>query len=144
MKLNSTTLYQRLSNEEDARACTGISDSACREVPGNFFKILIAQLSTKLADSFTSSKIVLPWLLTSAGAPAFFMALLVPIRESGSLIPQLILGGVVRQFQHRKQFYVIGSLLQGALCRFDGYLSSSVHRRQARLDDYGVTDHFLT
>ncbi|WP_200769005.1 MFS transporter [Vibrio nigripulchritudo] len=114
MKLNSTTLYQRLSNEEDARACTGISDSACREVPGNFFKILIAQLSTKLADSFTSSKIVLPWLLTSAGAPAFFMALLVPIRESGSLIPQLILGGVVRQFQHRKQFYVIGSLLQGA------------------------------
>lgn len=114
MKLNSTTLYQRLSNEEDARACTGISDSACREVPGNFFKILIAQLSTKLADSFTSSKVVLPWLLTSAGAPAFFTALLVPIRESGSLIPQLLLGGIVRQFEHRKQFYVIGSLLQGA------------------------------
>ena len=114
MKLNSTTLYQRLSNEEDARACTGISDLACSEVPGNFFKILIAQLSTKLADSFTSSKVVLPWLLTSAGAPAFFTALLVPIRESGSLIPQLILGGIVRQFQHRKQFYVIGSLLQGA------------------------------
>ncbi|XNT00806.1 MFS transporter [Vibrio splendidus] len=114
MKLNSTTLYQRLSNEEDARACTGISDSACSEVPGNFFKILIAQLSTKLADSFTSSKVVLPWLLASAGAPAFFTALLVPIRESGSLIPQLILGGIVRQFQRRKQFYVIGSLLQGA------------------------------
>ncbi|MEZ8970435.1 MFS transporter [Vibrio cyclitrophicus] len=114
MKLNSTTLYQRLSNEEDARACTGISDSACSEVPGNFFKILIAQLSTKLADSFTSSKVVLPWLLSSAGAPAFFTALLVPIRESGSLIPQLILGGIVRQFQRRKQFYVIGSVLQGA------------------------------
>ncbi|CAK2112010.1 MFS transporter [Vibrio crassostreae] len=114
MKLNSTTLYQRLSNEEDTRPCTGISDSACSEVPGNFLKILIAQLSTKLADSFTSSKVVLPWLLASAGAPAFFTALLVPIRESGSLIPQLMLGGIVRQFQHRKQFYVIGSLLQGA------------------------------
>ncbi|MEZ9577946.1 MULTISPECIES: MFS transporter [unclassified Vibrio] len=114
MKLNSTTLYQRVSNEEDARACAGIPDSACSEVPGNFFKILIAQLSTKLADSFTSSKAVLPWLLASAGAPAFFTALLVPIRESGSLIPQLLLGGIVRQFQLRKQFYVIGSLLQGA------------------------------
>lgn len=114
MKLNSTELYQRLSNEEDARACTGISGSACREVPGNFFKILTAQLSTKLADSFSSSKVVLPWLLTSAGAPAFFIALLVPIRESGSLIPQQLLGGIVRQFQQRKQFYVIGSILQGA------------------------------
>ncbi|MFN3019324.1 MFS transporter [Vibrio coralliilyticus] len=114
MQLNSTTLYQRLSNEEDARACAGITDSACREVPGNFFKVLMAQLSTKLADAFTSSKVVLPWLLTSAGAPAFFSALLVPIRESGSLIPQLILGGIVRQFQHRKHFYVIGSVLQGA------------------------------
>lgn len=114
MKLNSTTLYERLSNEEDVRACSGISDSACREVPGNFFRILIAQLCTKLADSFSSSKVVLPWLLTSAGAPAFFTALLVPIRESGSLIPQLVLGGIVRQFQYRKQFYVVGSLLQGA------------------------------
>ncbi|WP_394151163.1 MFS transporter [Vibrio maritimus] len=115
MKLNSTTLYKRLSNEEDARACSGISDKACREVPGNFLKILFAQFSTKLADSFSSSKVVLPWLLASAGAPAFFTALLVPIRESGSLIPQLLLGGIVRQFQQRKQFYVIGSLLQGTM-----------------------------
>ena len=115
MKLNSTTLYERLSNEEDARACSGISEEACREVPGNFLKILVAQFSTKLADSFSSSKVVLPWLLASAGAPAFFAALLVPIRESGSLIPQLFLGGLVRQFQQRKQFYVIGSLLQGSL-----------------------------
>ncbi|WP_112477969.1 MFS transporter [Vibrio variabilis] len=114
MKLNSTTLYERLSNEEDARACNGISDKACREVPGNFLKILLAQLSTKLADSFSSSKVVLPWLLATAGAPAFFTALLVPIRESGSMMPQLLLGGIVRQFQRRKQFYVIGSLLQGA------------------------------
>jgi hypothetical protein len=114
MKLNSTTLYERLANEEDARACTGISDSACKEVPGNFLRILVSQLCSKLADSFSSSKVVLPWLLTSAGAPAFFTALLVPIRESGSLIPQLGLGGIVRQFQCRKQFYVVGSLLQGA------------------------------
>ncbi|UTT87277.1 MFS transporter (plasmid) [Vibrio pelagius] len=118
MKLNSTTLYERLSNEEDARACSGISEKACREVPGNFLKILVAQFSTKLADSFSSSKVVLPWLLASVGAPAFFAALLVPIRESGSLIPQLFLGGLVRQFQQRKQFYVIGSLLQGALVAF--------------------------
>ncbi|NVK25394.1 MAG: MFS transporter [Gammaproteobacteria bacterium] len=114
MKLNKTALYERLLNEEDARACTGISDSACREVPGNFFKILTAQFMTQLADALTSSKAVLPWLLHSAGTPTFFSALLVPIRESGSLIPQLLLGGLIRQCQQRKKFYVIGSILQGA------------------------------
>ncbi|MDC5853867.1 hypothetical protein [Vibrio europaeus] len=113
MKLNSTALYQRLF-KEDEPACNGVSDAACRAVPSNFMKILMAQLVTKLADSFTSSKVVLPWLLTSAGTPTFFTALLVPIRESGSLIPQFLLGSIVRQFQYRKHFYVFGSLLQGA------------------------------
>lgn len=111
--IDTETLYQRLANEEDARACTGISDSACQEVPGNFFRVLVAQFLTKIGDTMSSSKVVLPWLLGSAGVPPFFTGLLVPIRESGSLLPQLLLGGIVRQFARRKGFYVAGSVLQG-------------------------------
>ena len=101
-------LYEYLADEEDARVCTDISDSACREVPQNFFLIFASQFLTKLADALASAKIILPWLLTSVGAPAFFTGLLVPIRESGSLLPQLIIGGFIRQW-----FFVVGSALQG-------------------------------
>ena len=73
----------------------------------------MAQFLSKLADALASAKIVIPWFLTSVGAPAFFGGILVPIREAGSLLPQLIIGGFIRQHPVRKWFYVIGSILQG-------------------------------
>lgn len=106
-------LYEYLADEEDARVCTDISDDACRVVPANFLITFITQFLTKLADALASAKIVLPWLMTSAGAPAFFSGLLVPIRESGSLLPQLLIGGFIRGHGVRKWFFVTGSLLQG-------------------------------
>ncbi|WP_416307723.1 MFS transporter [Neptunicella sp. SCSIO 80796] len=106
-------LYEYLADEEDARVCTEISESACHVVPGNFFLILIAQFFTKLGDALTSTKVVLPWLMNSVGAPVFLSGLLVPVRESGSLIPQLVVGGVIRRFAIRKPFFVTGCILQG-------------------------------
>lgn len=106
-------LYEYLADEEDARVCKDISDDACQEVPGNFLLIFVTQFLTKLADALASAKIVLPWLLTSTGTPAFFSGLLVPIRESGSLLPQLIIGGFIRRHGIRKWFFVAGSVLQG-------------------------------
>jgi len=66
-------------------------------VPGNFLAIFTTQFLTRLADALASSKIVLPWLITSVGAPAFLSGMLVPIRVSGSLLPQLIIGGFIRR-----------------------------------------------
>jgi len=106
-------LYEYLADEEDARVCTDISDSACREVPQNFLWIFVSQFLTKLGDALASAKIILPWLLSSVGAPAFFSGLLVPIRESGSLLPQLIIGGLIRRRRVRKWFFVAGAALQG-------------------------------
>ena len=129
MTVKLDRLYEYLADEEDARVCKDIPDSACREDPGNFFVIFITQFLTKLGDSLASSKVVLPWLLTSVGAPAFFSGILVPIRESGSMLPQLFIGGFVRRYPLRKWFFVLGSALQGiAVCAiawvglsFDGY-----------------------
>ncbi len=122
-------LYEYLADEEDARVCKDIPDSACRVVPGNFFTIFVTQVLTKIGDALASSRVVLPWLLVSVGAPAFFSGILVPIRESGSMLPQLFIGGFVRRFPVRKWFFVLGSALQGiAVCaiawvglNFDGY-----------------------
>jgi hypothetical protein len=107
------TLYEKLTNEEDARACRDISDDACVETPGNFFLVLASQFLTKLGDALTSPKTVLAWVATSIGAPAWVLGLLVPIRESGSLIPQLAIGSAVRRAEIRKWFWVAGSIVQG-------------------------------
>lgn len=108
-------LYDYFADEEDARVCTDITDKACKEVPGNFFSLLLSQCLTMLGDTLASTKIVLPWVMSQSGVPAFFTGLLVPIRESGSLLPQLLLGSVIRRHAIRKWFFVLGCILQG-LC----------------------------
>ncbi|MDP4535979.1 MFS transporter [Alkalimonas collagenimarina] len=105
-------LYGLIANEEDARACKDISDQACTEVPRNFFLILCSQTLTSLGDLLTSPKTILTWLMTAVGAPAALIAWLVPIRESGSMLPQLMIGAWVRQHALRKPFLVLGAIIQ--------------------------------
>lgn len=105
-------IYQQLVNEEDARVCRDISDAACRVVPGNFLLQITTQFFTKLGDAIANPKTVLAWLLTALSAPAAFTAFLVPIRESGSLLPQLIIASFVRQLPVRKWVFVAGAVLQ--------------------------------
>ena len=110
-------LYALVANDEDARTCTDISEQACREVPGNFFKIILANLLSKIGDLLINPKTVLAWLIGAVGAPAALAGALVPIRESGSLIPQLLIGAWVRRPPVRKGFWALGAVLQG-LCVF--------------------------
>lgn len=104
-------VYSLIANEEDARACTDIPDEACREVPRNFFLIMGSNILTKLGDLLVSPKTVLAWLLSAVGAPAL-VAWLVPIRESGSMIPQMVIGAWVRRKPVRKWFWTLGSFGQ--------------------------------
>lgn len=105
-------LYQKLVNQEDARACASIDESACREVPGNFMLTLLSQFLTQLGDALSNPKIILPWVLQSVAAPIYLFGLLVPIRESGSMIPQLVIASYVRRMPMRKGVWVLGSVLQ--------------------------------
>ena len=104
-------LYSLIANEEDARACTDLPDDACREVPRNFFLILASNVLTKLGDLLISPKTVLAWLLNAVGAPAL-VAWLVPIRESGSMLPQMVIGSWVRRKPVRKWFWTLGAFGQ--------------------------------
>lgn len=74
----------------------------------------IASLSmTKIADGLIDPKLVLAWLLTSLGAPAVYAGALVPIREAGALLPQMLLAKVVQSMTRRKWAWVLGSAGQG-------------------------------
>lgn len=65
-----------------------------------------------IGDQVVAAKTVLPWILTAAGAPNFFAAMLVPIRESGSMLPQAALTPWVTKQPSRKRVWVWGSLVQ--------------------------------
>jgi MFS family permease len=106
------TVYQAIFNEEDARVCTDISEDACQYVPRNFVLITLSRTLTNLGDHLANAKTVLAWLLGFVGAPPALVALLVPIRESGSLLPQLVIAGFVRRRPIRKHAWVAGSILQ--------------------------------
>ncbi|NLJ92898.1 MAG: MFS transporter [Aeromonadales bacterium] len=103
---------QILNTEEDARLCKDIPDEACQVVKGNRRLLLSAQVATALAELMTNAKTVLPWLLQAVGAPVWIIGWLVPIRESGSMLPQIILGAYVRQFPQRRVAWLWGAGIQ--------------------------------
>ena len=104
-------LYSRITGDEDARVCKDIPDSACRDQPHNFFAYLVANLLGKTADEIASAKLVLPWLFGSLGVPAAFTGFLVPIREAGVLLPQLVVAAAVRHLPIRKGVWLLGAVL---------------------------------
>lgn len=107
------SLYERLAEDDEGRVCRGIREDACRETPGNFFKTLTANTLTSIGDKLAGAKTTLPWLLGAAGAPAWCISLLVPLRESGSMLPQMLIGAWVRRQPVRKSIWALGSTVQG-------------------------------
>lgn len=108
-------IYGVLTDDDDGRLCQDIDESACEETPRSFVLLLTSLFLTKLGDAIASPKTTLAWLTTSLGAPGWVLGYLVPIRESGAMVPQLFLGGVVRRLPIRKWVWVVGSVAQG-LC----------------------------
>ena len=126
-------LYGLVADEENARSCRDLDQSACRWVPRNFFIYLVSQTLTNLGDALSSPKTVLTWVMASVGAPTAMIALLVPIRESGSMLPQLALGGWVRNRPLRKPVWLIGSALQGLAVVVCGLAALQLQGRAAGL-----------
>ena len=62
-----------------------------------------------IGDQVVAPKTVLPWLFNAAGVPAAFTSFLVPIRESGSMLPQAFLSPWVTSQSSRKRVWLIGS-----------------------------------
>ncbi|AHE97133.1 MFS transporter [Thioalkalivibrio paradoxus] len=107
------SLYETIAGDEDARVCRDIPADACHAQPVNFFVHLVSNTLSKIGDELASARLVLAWMLGALGAPAAFAGFLVPIRESGSLLPQLFVAAAIRRQPVRKWFWVLGSVGQG-------------------------------
>lgn len=112
IRQKTESIYEKLMNEEDARVCKAIDENACKVVPGNFFLTIISYFFNKLADSLANTKVIIPWIMESLSVPLFLISFLVPIRESGSLLPQLLIAAYIRKKPIRKYVWVMGAILQ--------------------------------
>ena len=67
-----------------------------------------------IGDQIVAPKTVLPWLFTAAGVPHVYTSMLVPVRESGSMLPQAALTPWLTSQPSRKRAWLIGSWGQAA------------------------------
>lgn len=97
-------------------ATTGAPENTSKEqtaaIAQSFFVLCVATLCSKLADLLSNPKITLSWLMQTIGAPAFAISLIVPVREAGSMIPQIFLADSVDRYASKIRLYQIGLVLQ--------------------------------
>ena len=105
-------LYDLINNEEDARVCKDISEDACNYIPLNYFLIIISNTLTQLGDVLSNPKTLLAWLMNYINAPLYLISFIVPIRESGSMLPQILIASYIRRLGIRKWVWVIGAVMQ--------------------------------
>ena len=83
-----------------------------RDLPGNGLRLVSANALQASGDQIVGASTVLPWLFHTLGVPAGLTGLLVPIRESGSMLPQALLTPVVLRVRRRSLVFVAGAVVQ--------------------------------
>ncbi|MCC5857442.1 MAG: MFS transporter [Ectothiorhodospiraceae bacterium] len=114
-------VYRILSGDDsDERACEAIPDSACTDVPRNYVCNVGNGAASKLAEQIGGPNLVLPWLLSAIGTPAAVIGFLMPIRQAGSLAPQLLISGQIRRLALRKWVWVGSAAIQALMLALIG------------------------
>lgn len=108
-------IYDWITDDGEERVCEAISEDQCTNVPGNFLKNTASGFCSKLAEQLVSPGVTLPWILSILGASSVFTGLLVPLKNTGSLLPQLIVSAKIRGFQKRKYFWAFAAFFQSAM-----------------------------
>ena len=96
------------------QVCRDLPESAGREQPRNYGVHVVSLGLTKVGEGLADPKLVLAWLLDAIGTPTWALGLLVPVRESLAMLPQLAISAHIRQLAVRKTVYVLGCVVQGA------------------------------
>lgn len=104
----SKRIFRKLVSEDEADLAS-IGQEARPHIARNALRHIGAQTLQSIGDQVVNAKTVLPWLVSALGAPSAFVAFLVPIRESGSMLPQAAWAPRVRRRTVRKWVWVAGA-----------------------------------
>lgn len=104
-------LHARLI-KRDLDAEAQLPDDVQGNVPGNTLRLVGANALQSSGDQMVNASTVLPWLFHAIGVPAALTGALVPIRESGSMLPQAFLTPLVIKVRQRKLVTLVGALVQ--------------------------------
>jgi predicted anti-sigma-YlaC factor YlaD len=109
-------LYAILSGDDSLdRNSSNISKSDFTHQARNFMLNLANGSCSKLAEQLAGPNLVLVWLLQCLGAPVWMLGMLMPIKQTGTLLPQMAAAGQIRRVPVRKWVWVGSGLIQ-ALC----------------------------
>lgn len=103
-----------VDDDPSAQMCRDLPESACREQPRNYGVHIVSLSLTRIGEGLADPKLVLAWLLDAIGMPTWALGLLVPVRESLAMLPQLAIAARIRRLPIRKTVYVSGCVVQGA------------------------------
>jgi len=106
-------LYSALVRR-DVESENELPDCVRRDVSRNGLRLVAANTLQSSGDQTVSASTVLPWLFPVLGVPAALIGLLVPIRETGSMLPQAFLTPLVVRVTYRKWVFVAGAAVQAA------------------------------
>lgn len=98
--------------EDPGAGTEQLEPAAARALPRNGLRILGATSLLNAADQLVHAPTVLTWALTGLGAPGWTVGLLVPVRESGSMLPQAALTPWVVSHRRRHGLVAVGGLAQ--------------------------------
>lgn len=105
----------RVTADNRDHSCREMSPESCREVVLNVRANSANGAASKLAEQLAGPNLVLPWLLQLIGTPVWMFGFLMPIKQSFSLLPQLVIAGQIRRLAVRKWVWVGCGMIQ-ALC----------------------------
>lgn len=83
-----------------------------RDVARNGLRLVSASALQSSGDQTVNASTVLPWLFHALGVPPALVGVLVPVRESGSMLPQAFLTPLILRVRYRKWVFVTGALVQ--------------------------------
>lgn len=94
------------------RACKEIPKDSCQEVSWNVRANVCNGAASKLAEQIAGPNLILPWLFQLLGTPVWMLGFLLPIKQSCSLLPQMVVAGQIRRLAVRKWVWVGSGLIQ--------------------------------
>lgn len=78
----------------------------------NFAAYVASHALSKLGDALVNPKTTLTWLSGLLGAPTWLAGMLVPIREAGSMLLQVLVADLVHRARQRRGLWILGAAVQ--------------------------------